>query len=82
MIPGTIQVIPLEETVWKDVVITPARNVNAGAGKGKSYETRVRGGVAGLILDARGRPLQLPSDGATRVRKLREWLTAFNLPMP
>ncbi len=79
---GTMQVIPQGEGEWRDLEIVPARNVNAGAGKGKPHTTRVRGGVAGLILDGRGRPLVLPPDQAARVGKLREWLGAFGLPLP
>jgi hypothetical protein len=43
---------------------------------------RLEGGVVGIIVDARGRPLQLPSDDALRRRKLIEWLIAFGLPEP
>ena len=80
MTAGTIQVFPLGDADWVDVEVAPTRGINAGAGKGKPVRSRVRGGVAGLILDARGRPLELPSDGATRIGKLREWLRAFQLP--
>lgn len=79
---GTMQVFPQGEDEWRDLEIVPARNVNAGAGKGKPHSVRVRGGVAGLILDGRGRPLVLPPDQAARVGKLREWLSAFGLPLP
>lgn len=80
--PGKIEVIPLGADDWLDLEITPARGVDVGAGKGKPHTARVRGGVAGLILDGRGRPLNLPPDEETRVGKLREWLTAFGLPAP
>jgi hypothetical protein len=40
----------------------------------------LKGGVAGLLLDGRGRrPFVLPVDGATRVRKLKEWAGALDL---
>ncbi|MBM3460023.1 MAG: methylaspartate mutase, partial [Armatimonadetes bacterium] len=79
---GTLQVLPQAEDEWKELEITPGRLVNVGAGRGRPHSVRVRGGVAGLILDARGRPLLLPQDTATRVKKLREWLEAFGLPVP
>lgn len=79
---GTLQVIPLGAEDWKDVEIVPARNINVGAGRGKPHTARVRGGVAGLILDARGRPLALPDQVEARVSRLREWLQAFGLPVP
>lgn len=34
---------------------------------------RVRGGVCGLVLDARGRPLKLPADDEKRRSLLEEW---------
>lgn len=79
---GTMQVFPQGDTEWRDLEIIPVKNVNVGAGKGKPYTARVRGGVAGLIFDGRGRPLHLPADRGTRVGKLREWLSAFGLPVP
>jgi uncharacterized protein (TIGR01319 family) len=79
---GTIQVFPLEEDEWVDVEIVPSKGINVGAGRGRAHSTRVRGGVAGLILDARGRPLRLPDDNQARIARLREWLQAFNLPLP
>jgi len=79
---GTIQVQPLGEDEWLDLEITPARGVDVGAGKNRPHTARVRGGVAGLILDARGRPLVLPSDPSVRIARLQEWLRAFGLPLP
>ncbi len=80
--PGMVEVLPQPETIWEEVTITPARTVDVGAGKGRPLQTRVRGGVAGLILDGRGRPLNLPTDAGDRIARLREWLAAFSLPMP
>jgi hypothetical protein len=37
--------------------------------------------MVGLIIDARGRPLALPSDDATRMRKIAEWMTAMGVPV-
>lgn len=79
---GTIQVFPQGEEEWRDIEILPARGVDAGAGRGRPLTAKVRGGVAGLILDARGRPLSLPAEQGARVEKLRSWLRAFNLPLP
>lgn len=79
---GTLQVLPLAEGEQKEVEVTPARGVNMGAGRGRPLARQVRGGVAGLILDGRGRPLALPDDPNTRIAKQREWLSAFGLPAP
>jgi hypothetical protein len=65
-----------------EAVLKPTRGFDVGSGKGRSREVRLEGGVVGIIVDARGRPLQLPSDDALRRRKLIEWLIAFGLPEP
>jgi hypothetical protein len=35
--------------------------------------------VVGIIIDARGRPLELPTDRSERVRKLTEWNDALGV---
>lgn len=32
----------------------------------------------GLILDGRGRPIELPESGAERVKKLTQWIESMN----
>ena len=46
--------------------MTPARGFDLGNGPGKSVTRNVRGGAAGIILDARGRKLELPEDPTER----------------
>ncbi len=79
---GEIKVVPLGRHEFKNVTITPAKNFDVGAGKGKSLEARCEGGTVGIVIDGRGRPLVLPTDSSTRVGKLREWLGAMGLPLP
>ncbi|MCA0362006.1 MAG: glutamate mutase L [Armatimonadetes bacterium] len=79
---GEIKVIPLERYQFKNVTITPTKNFDVGAGKGKPIEAKLEGGTVGIVIDGRGRPLILPEDNATRIRKLREWLEAMGLPLP
>jgi len=59
---GEMKLFPLglDETV--DVVISPSKGFDAGNGSGKSLTRKVRGGTVGLILDGRGRPLELPEN--------------------
>ncbi len=64
-----------------EITVTPARGFDVGAGKGREVKRVVQGGVAGVIIDARGRPLQLPTEDTPRVEKLKEWLRAMNLPI-
>ncbi|MBX3443251.1 MAG: glutamate mutase L [Planctomyces sp.] len=59
---GDLRLIRLGPEQTARVEITPARGVDVGAGPGKPLVREVRGGTVGLILDARGRPLQLPEN--------------------
>jgi hypothetical protein len=76
---GALRLFSLAAGEEAVVSITPARAVDAGAGKGVPVERRARGGVVGLVLDGRGRPLQLPKKEDERVRALKEWHQALNL---
>jgi uncharacterized protein (TIGR01319 family) len=84
---GQIRVFPLGFTNGKDgepervdVRVEPARGFDVGEGKGRPRTLTASGGVVGVIVDTRGRPLSLATDDAARVRKLREWLTAMGIP--
>ncbi len=76
---GDLRVFPLAAGEEATVSVTPARAVDVGAGKGVPVEQRARGGAVGLVLDGRGRPLQLPKKEGERVRALKEWHTALDL---
>jgi len=56
----------------------PARGFNVGNGKGNKVEAKISGGVVGIILDGRGRPFTPPTEDATRVAKLKEWMAERN----
>jgi hypothetical protein len=79
---GEILVLPLGVGEFKNVQITPGKNFDVGAGKGKQRNERVEGGTVGLIIDARGRPFGVELNTPNRVQKLRAWLQAFGLPLP
>jgi len=79
---GELRVLPLGVGETLQATIRPARNFDVGAGKGRPLEATLEGGVVGVVVDARGRPLQLPSNDLTRRQKLLEWLSALGLPKP
>jgi uncharacterized protein (TIGR01319 family) len=79
---GELRVLPLGVGETLQATLRPARNLDVGAGKGKPVEATLEGGVVGVVVDARGRPLQLPQDDATRRQKLIEWMSALGLPKP
>jgi uncharacterized protein (TIGR01319 family) len=76
---GDIRLLPLAPQQEAHIELTPTRGFDFGAGKGKKISGKVRGGVVGLILDARGRPLIMARDEATRVRQLHTWAQAVDL---
>lgn len=82
MAAGEIVSIPLGVGEEAEVTVTPAREMDAGAGRGRPVVKRVRGGAAGLILDGRGRPLRLPAEEGERLAALRRWSSALGLPYP
>ena len=76
---GQMLVIPMPDSATAKVIIHPKSGFDVGTGNGKRLETEVNGGVVGIIIDARGRPLQLPQDSAKRVSKLQEWASAVEM---
>jgi uncharacterized protein (TIGR01319 family) len=75
---GEIKLVPYHGEEKIDVVVTPSRTCDMGMGSGKPITSRVRGGVAGIILDARGRPLDLPDDQLIMRKTLLGWLKSMN----
>jgi len=59
-------------------VLTPSNKMDIGAGKGEPIETTVYGGVVGLILDGRNRPITIPTDSENRLVALKNWSEAVN----
>jgi uncharacterized protein (TIGR01319 family) len=79
---GELRVLPLGVGETLQATIRPARGFDVGAGRGRPVEATLEGGVVGVVVDTRGRPLQLPPDDATRRQKLISWMTALGLPKP
>jgi uncharacterized protein (TIGR01319 family) len=66
--------VPLGEK--REATLHPRRGLDVGAGRGHRWTGVVDGGVVGIILDGRGRPLELPADDQQRLAKLEQWLRA------
>jgi hypothetical protein len=75
---GSLKAIALKEGEKAEIEILPFRGGNVGQGLGKARKVVVEGGVVGIILDARGRPLVLPDEGDERKQKLIEWFKALD----
>jgi len=54
---GDIRVVPLGSYEVAEATFTPHKRLDLGAGRGKQVKSHVHGGEVGLLLDARGRPL-------------------------
>ncbi len=79
---GELKLIPLGVGEKIEVVLEPARGFDVGAGRGRRLTTEVEGGVGGIFVDCRGRPLELPAEESARIAFLRETLQALGLPLP
>lgn len=75
---GQLQWMPLADGEEVEVSLQPARRWDVGAGPGQALNARVHGGIVGLVLDGRGRPIQMASDQDRR-RQISDWQQALNL---
>lgn len=74
---GDLEVLPLPVGQEAILEIYPRPGIDAGlGGKGQDGKRRVSGGLAGLIVDARGRPLRPSKDAEKRREQLQQWLWA------
>ena len=76
---GELSRLSLEDGQEAQILLAPSKGFDFGAGKGKRVSRLVKGGVVGLILDARGRPLIFAQDEATHGVQLQAWNTAVEL---
>ena len=75
---GELRVLPLGADQSAEIEVSPAKNFNVGAGKGKPLAKKVFGGVVGVVIDTRGKPIAIAKDKASRVAQLRQWTKAIN----
>jgi uncharacterized protein (TIGR01319 family) len=71
--------IPLKEGRSAEAEIRPARGLDIGQGNGRTVNTTIVGGIDGVVIDTRGRPLQLPEEDAARKATLFQWFEALDL---
>lgn len=70
---GDIKVLPLPAGETAEALIEPQRGFDVGEGAGKTIKVRVEGGLSGVIIDCRGRPLALPESDKARREALSRW---------
>jgi hypothetical protein len=77
---GCISVIPLAPGERAMLELHPTRRFDMGLGEpGLGVTAEAEGGILGLVIDARGRPLELPSDEESCRNSVQEWLTSIGI---
>jgi uncharacterized protein (TIGR01319 family) len=72
---GQIEVLPLEKGEYGHLTLNPERGIELGFGMlGRGGSLRVAGGTIGVMIDARGRPLDLPKDLGQLQAMNQRWL--------
>ena len=75
---GELRLYPLPLGEKATLKLQPSRRFDIGAGSGQVVEAEVMGGVVGLVVDTRGRPLEIPTDAQQRVSQLTKWQSALD----
>jgi hypothetical protein len=70
---GGLEILPLPSGQSARLSLQPLRRADAGLGPGRSGATTVTGGALGVVIDARGRPLNFPSDSVRRRELMKRW---------
>ena len=72
---GQLSVLPLRQGEFAKLTLLPERGFDVGfGGPGRAGAVRVSGGAVGVILDGRGRPLELTRDGGRWRDLVQKWL--------
>lgn len=72
---GTLDVLPLAAGRSARLNLIPLHRAEVGmGGPGRGGSLKVTGGALGVVIDARGRPLRLPSDPGRRGELYKRWL--------
>ena len=72
---GSLEVIPLPVGQTANLELRPTRRFDVGLGiRGQAGTTKVEGGIIGIIIDARGRPLPIAEDPEEQRERMQRWL--------
>lgn len=76
---GSIEIIPLRINEQAMLTLYPAPTVDVGLGRGERARAaeEIDGGLVGLVIDARGRPLIFPTNETERHARLVQWMQVF-----
>ncbi len=76
---GDVKRLPLGHDATCEMSVAPEKGFDMGAGPGKPVTRAVRGGTVGLILDGRGRSIEVPAAEADRRATIARWLEALGV---
>ena len=76
---GELSRVTLPPGQSADCHITPSKGVDVGAGPGHPLHKTIEGGEVGILIDGRGRPLQIPSSAQERVSAIEGWIENLDL---
>jgi len=71
---GSLDVLPLNLGESATLRLQPLHRFDVGMGPGRGGRLQIVGGVHGIVIDARGRPVSLHEDPARRREILKKWL--------
>jgi len=76
---GTLQVISVPQGQSATLQLRPLHRFDIGmGGPGRGGKVQVVGGAFGVVIDARGRPLVLPSESNQRREAIQRWLRVLD----
>ena len=58
--------------------LIPHKKMDIGSGIGETIKTTIYGGLVGIVLDGRDRPISIPNDPTERLSYLKSWSDALN----
>ena len=71
---GTLRRLVIPTGVTAVLEIEPDKQTDVGfGGVGRGGQLKLTGGLVGVVIDARGRPISLPENDEDRVALLRQW---------
>jgi len=71
---GGLEILPLGMGQTARLSLQPMNHADIGNGPGRNLTVQVAGGMVGVVIDARGRPLILPEDEIRRRELIKKWL--------
>jgi hypothetical protein len=78
---GSLEIIPLRVNEQALLTLYPSPTVDIGLGVGERARAaeEIDGGLVGLVIDARGRPLTFPTDETERQARLLQWMQVIGV---